>query len=150
MPWSPTTVAVVTELPRNEFLPKPAWRLRTGPRRRATAIAATFSLVLLLGAGTFSLLFAVIRKFEAPGWVQVVAWLVPTMAVTVWAVRSSAPATVSDIESQGWGEYVVRFVMIGSETARPVPLRVITGIVFGAPVACYLVVITVLALVGIT
>lgn len=146
----PTTVGQVTEPPRDEFLPKPAWRSRAGRRQRAIAIAATFALVLLLGGATFWLLFLVIRKFDAPGSVQLVVWLIPTLAVTTWAVRSGSPATVSDVESQGWSEYVVRYVMIGNETARTVPLRVVTGIVFGAPVACYLIAITVLALAGIT
>ena len=145
----PATVAEVSELPRDEFLPTP-WRLRAGRRRRALAITATFMLVLLFGAATFWLLFAVIRKLDATGTVQFVVWLIPTAAVTAWAVRSSAPATVSDVESQGWSEYVVRFVMIGNETVRSVPLRVITGIVFGAPVACYFIAVTVLAVAGIT
>jgi hypothetical protein len=144
----PTTVGGVTEPPRDEFLPIP-WRLRAGHRQRASAIAATFVSMLFFGAATFWLLFAVFDKLGAPGWLEFVVWLAPTLAVTGWAIRSTAPATVSDVESQGWGEYVVRFVMIGDETARPVPLRIITGIVFGAPVACYFIAITVLALVGI-
>jgi hypothetical protein len=146
----PTTVGHVTQPPRDEFLPKPAWRARVGRRPRAIAIAATFALVLVLGGATLWLLFVVVRKLDAPGSVQLVVWLIPTFAVTTWAVRSRAAATMSDVESQGWSEYVVRFVMIGNETPRPVPLRVVTGIVFGAPVACYLIAITVLALAGIT
>lgn len=144
-----TTVGPVTEQPHNEFLPKPAWRLRAAPGPRAVAITVTFASMLVLGGVVIGLLVAALRALDAPGWLQLATWLIPAAAVTVWACRPTEPATVSDVESQGWGEYVARYVMVGNEEVRPLPLRVVTGVLFGAPVAGALVVFALLALLGI-
>lgn len=133
----------------NEFLPRPPWRRRVGTGPRGLAITLTFALAIALGAAVLMLALLVVRKLDAPSWVQVMVWVVPTVATTGWSTRSRTPATKSDSDAQGWGEYVARFVMVGNETVRSIPLRVITGVLFGAPLAFYLVVLVVLAAAGI-
>jgi hypothetical protein len=76
-------------------------------------------------------------------------WLVPTVAMSAWALRARVPATASDYEAQSWGDYSVRAVMIGVERPRHPAARVATGILFGAPLAMWIVIGLLLDLLGI-
>ncbi len=100
------------------------------------------------GAVLLWALFRLLDWLDAPGWVVGSVWVSLTVGTTLWALIANAPATSSDMEYQPWTEFVVRYVMVGSGTPRPVPLRVITGVLFGAPVACYFGVFFALVLTG--
>ena len=113
------------------------------------AITATFASIVLVGAALLWALIRLLNWIDAPDWVVGSAWLALTASSTLWSLVAKTPATSSDMEYQPWTEYVVRFVMVGSGTTRPLALRVITGVLFGAPVACYFAVFFALALTGL-
>ncbi|HUF96678.1 MAG TPA: hypothetical protein VMM60_01030 [Ilumatobacter sp.] len=150
---SPVGPTVTTDLPCtvalvSEFLPKPRWRERWSPKQLGVAIAVTFTSILLFGAGLLWLFIIALDWLDAPGWVIVATWAVLTSGSTLWALVAKIPATTSDMEYQPWTEYVVRYVMVGNESVRPAPLRLITGVIFGAPIGCYLITFGVAVLTG--
>lgn len=134
---------------RNKFLPKPRWRTRASPASLWAAIVLTFAVLLAIGGFVFLLVVVLLDYSDAPGWLVLLTWLVPTVAVLVWALLARLPATASDYESQIWGDYAVRAVMIGIERPRSVVSRVVTAILFGAPLAMWIVIGLLLGLLGI-
>lgn len=146
---TPTTVERVTEQPRNEFLPKPRWRTHAGSRQLGLAIGMTFASVLAFGVVLILLFIGLIRWLNAPPMVSVLLWVGLTIGTILWALVARSPATSSELEYQPWTEYVVRYVMVGNGTPRPLLLRFVTGVLFGAPVGCYFVVFFALALTGL-
>ena len=117
---------------RNEFLAKPPWRGRASPRRKAVALSSTFGAIIILGFALLWLLFVVLDKLTSAGWVIPVTWVALTALTALWAMRSK-PADPTDYDGQSWVEYVIRFVMVGEQQVRPAPQRVMTAVIFGAP-----------------
>ena len=133
----------------NPFLPKPPWRSRASTGSLWAAIATTFAIMLAIGGILFVAVVVVLDYADAPRWMALVTWAVPTVSMLVWAVRGRIPATESDYEAQSWSDYSVRAVMIGIERPRGVPARVATAVLFGAPLGTWVVVGVLLDLLGI-
>lgn len=134
---------------RNPFLPKPPWRTRVGTGTLWAAIATTFAIMTAIGLALLLLVVVLLDYADAPGWLTLLLWAVPTASMLVWALRGRVPATASDYEAQSWSDYSVRAVMIGIERPRPVPARIVTGVLFGAPLGVWIVVGVLLDLLGI-
>jgi hypothetical protein len=113
---------------RNKFLPKPRSRTRAHPVSLWVAIVLTFTVFLTIGGILFLLVVVLLDYADAPGWLVLSTWPVPTVAMLVWALRARFPATASDYEAQSWGDYSVRAVMIGIERPRNVAARVATAV----------------------
>jgi hypothetical protein len=143
------TVEYVSGEQRNIFLPKPRWRTRAGPVSLWAAIVLTFVVFLAIGGTVFLFVVVLLDYADAPGWLVFSTWLVPTAAVTIWALRARVPATASDYEAQIWGAYALRAVMIGIERPRHVVARVATAVAFGAPLGMWIVVGVVLGGLGL-
>ena len=135
--------------PRSEFLPKPAWRTRVSAPTRWAAVAVTFAGTLVIGATVLVGGLVVLHQFAADEWVAPTVWVILTVIMIVWTLLKPDPATASEDEAQPWSDYVVRAVMIGVDEPRPAVQRIVTGIVFGAPLAVYLVITVVLEALGL-
>jgi hypothetical protein len=135
--------------PRNEFLRRSLWRIRTTPGRRALAVGITFAVLVALGAGVMILVMAGLGRLDAPGWVVALPWIAPTVGMSVWALARPTPAILSDDDDDSWVGYVIRLVMVGSEQPRQRAARVITGVLFGAPVGWAFAVFVLVELTGI-
>lgn len=131
------------------FLPKPRWRTRASRVSLWAAIVLTFAVFLLIGGAVFLFVVVLLDYADAPGWLVFLTWLVPTVAVMVWALRARVPATASNYEAQIWGDYALRAVMIGIERPRHVVARVATALAFGAPLGMWIVIGVVLGVLGI-
>lgn len=134
---------------RSEFLPKPAWRTRARPGARRLAIGVTFAGIFAVGWLVLGGALALLDYAHAPAWALHAVWIVPTVGAVVWALLEPAPATASEDEAQPWSDYVVRAVMVGVDTPRPIAQRLITGIAFGAPLVVYLAITLVLEAAGL-
>lgn len=113
-------------------------------------IGGSFGVMLLVGIMVMVGAATLLGRLGAPGWVIVAAWVSATGSVMLWTFITPTPADRTDYEGQGWTEYVVRFIMIGEDSPREVPMRIITGVLFGAPVAAMSIILGLLAIVGIT
>jgi hypothetical protein len=118
---------------RSEFLRGPKWRTRTTPAGRHRAAALTF--LVIVAAGWALLLGAVwlLDRLGAPRWMALMPWWLPTIGAVVWTVSRPTPAVVTDDDDDSWSAYAIRWVLVGENTPRPTPVRVIAAIVFGAP-----------------
>jgi hypothetical protein len=134
---------------RNKFLPKPRWRTRANSVSLWVAIVLTFTVFLAIGGLLLLVVVVLLDYADAPGWLVLLTWLLPTVAVLVWALRARIPATASDYEAQFWGDYSVRAVMIGIERPRHVAARVATAVLFGAPLGMWILIGLLLELLGI-
>ncbi len=128
---------------------RPAWRYRTTPGRRALGIGVTFVLLGAAGTGLMALVIAALRALDAPSGVASAPWWLPTLLALGWTLHHPKPGEVTEDGDDSWLVLSIRATMVGIGTARPRPLRVITAVVFGAPVAWGLVVVAVLVLAGI-
>lgn len=135
---------------RNEFLPGPKWRERARPAPLWVAIVVTFGLVVLVGSVVLWFVIAILDYADAPAWIVFAGWLALTLAVLGWALRTDVAATASDFEDQAWSEYAVRAVMVGRERPRSASARMITAVLFGAPLAVGLPLLVLLAAVGLS
>lgn len=88
-------------------------------------------------------------RLGAPGWVTALPWIVPTVAVAVWALGRPVAAVLSDDDDESWSGYSVRLVMIGADVPRGRPARAATATVFGAPLGWALAVLFLIELTGI-
>jgi len=140
-------VARVTE--QSEWLPKPRWRTRASRPSLWAAVAVTFAAIVAVGWAVLLLVMLLIDYADLPGWLIHAAWIVPTLGTLVWALLRPSPATASEDEAQPWSDYAVRAVMIGVDEPRPMAARVVTGIVFGAPLVVYLTITVVLEAIGV-
>lgn len=133
----------------SEFLPKPAWRTRARPGSRWAAVAASFAAMIAVGWAVLFGMMWLLRTLDVPGSLVHLTWIVPTLGVVAWALWNPSPATASEHEAQPWSDYAVRAVMVGVEQARPVPVRLMTAVLFGAPLAVYLLLTVVLEALGL-
>ena len=62
-------------------------------------------------------------------------WLVPTVLVTYQSLRHPVPGRFDD--DNAWNEHVLSIILVGAETPRSVPMRIVIGMVFGAPLGWY-------------
>lgn len=127
----------------------PAWRTRTSPRRRAQAAAATFAVLVAIGAAVMGAAMAVLDAVGAPAAVAAAPWYLPTAAALAWNLRRPRPGVIGDDGDESWLVYTIRAVMVGAETPRARPARAVTAVLFGAPIVWSLLVVGVLALAGI-
>jgi hypothetical protein len=128
---------------------RPAWRSRTTPGKRAAGIGATFALLLVGGVAVMWLVVLALRAVGAPGAVTAAPWWLPTLGALGWAMRRPKPGEVTEDGDDSWLMLSVRAVMVGIDEPRARPLRVITAVLFGAPVAWGLVLVGALILAGI-
>lgn len=135
--------------PRSEFLPRPAWRTRVSAPARWAAIAITFAGTLAVGAAVLVAGLVVVHHLTGQRWVAPTVWIALTGVTLAWALLRPEPATASEDEAQPWSDYVVRAVMIGVEQPRPAPSRVVTGVLFGAPLLVYLTITVILEALGL-
>ncbi|HWL44094.1 MAG TPA: hypothetical protein VNQ73_14225 [Ilumatobacter sp.] len=133
---------------RNEFLPGPRWRTRAGKPALAVAVGATFAVIVLIGWAVLVVLIAGLDWLGVPAAWRHATWIAPTVGAVAWALRRPQPATASEDEAQPWSDYAVRAVMVGIEQPRPVAQRLLTGVLFGAPLVVYLIITVILEALG--
>ncbi len=134
---------------RNEFIRGPKWRTRTTAGRRTVAALVTFALIAGTGFVIMVLVMVGLDRLGAPDWVVALPWIVPTAGMLAWALGHPGPAVLSDVDDDCWTGFSIRTVMVGRNEARPRPLRVITAVLFGAPVVWSSVVFGIAELLGV-
>lgn len=130
----------------NEFLRGPKWRTKTSPARRHRAAVATFALTLLLGTVLMTGAMWLLSIVGAPAWLVAMPWWLPTLAAIVWTIIRPSVAVVSDDDDESWGGYANRYVLVGEHEPRAAPVRVVTALLFGAPIGWALLVFAALTL----
>lgn len=133
----------------DQLLRGPKWRTRTTAVRRHRAAAATFAIVVLVGAALMWGAMSLLSALGAGTVVIVLPWLVPTAAVTVWTLVRPTAARLTDDDDDTWFGYAIRWALVGELDARPAALRLVAALLFGAPVGWALLVLAVLTLVGL-
>ena len=142
-------------VPRDQHVPDrmvdpPRWRYRTTPERRHRRAAITFAIVVAVGVAVMVALWWLATLAGLSTFVRLQIWLVPTVAVLVWTTVAPSVAESTDHnDTQTWPGFAIRYGLVGEDERRPLPLRIVTAMVVGAPVGWALVVITLLALVGL-
>lgn len=117
----------------NEFLRGPKWRTRTSPGRRHRAAALTFGLIVVVGLALMGLAIWLMRWLDAPTWVVLLPWTLPTAGVIVWTLVRPTVAEVTDDDDDSWFGYSIRWALAGELDPRPAPIRVVAAVLFGAP-----------------
>lgn len=112
-------------------------------------VGITFALLVTFGAGVLILVTAGLRRLDAPGWVVALPWIAPTVGMSVWSLARPTPAVMSDDDDDSWVGYVIRLVMVGSERPRQRAVRLITAVLFGAPLGWAFAVFLLIELTGI-
>jgi hypothetical protein len=135
----------------NEFIARPRWRYRLQPTRRRRLAALTFAVLVAIGATLMAAAWWALSLAVPSSVTVTLVWLVPTLGVLIWVVARPGPAETDDAnDDQTWPGFAIRYVLVGEDTPRPLPLRIIAAILFGAPAGwCLLFVgcITILGLV---
>jgi hypothetical protein len=108
----------------------------------------TFVLILVVGLSIMALVMVGLDRLGAPGWVVALPWIAPTVAVLAWSLGRPGPAVLTDDDDDTWTGFAIRSVMVGREQARPRPLRVVTAVLFGAPIIWSFIVFGIADLVG--
>ena len=109
----------------------------------------SFTLITIVGAAAMVGAMAVLALLDAPWWIVAAPWYVPTIGVALWTLLRPHPAIVGDEDDDSWSGYAVRLVMVGEDTANPVPMRAAAALVLGGPVGWALGVLLVLELLGL-
>mgnify|MGYP003134626896 CR=1 FL=1 len=134
---------------RNEFIRGPKWRTRTSPERRRRAALVTFVIIVATGGVILGGVLWVLTWLGAPTWLAVLPWLVPTVLTVGWALGRPRPAVATDDDDDGWTTFSIQYVLVGEDTARPAPARLVASTLFGAPVIWSLLVFGLSTLVGL-
>jgi hypothetical protein len=113
------------------------WRTRMPTLLRRVLLLATAVAHVTVGFILLVLLVSWVAELGAGGWAGLV-WAALALGTTWGAVRSTTPALRAG--EQSWNEYVLRATLIGSERVRPVPVRILTGLVLGGPLGLVIVV----------
>ena len=132
----------------NEFIRKSKWRTRTTPGLRTVAALVTFALIVAIGLVIMVLVMVGLDRLDAPGWVVALPWMVPTAGMLAWVLRRPGPAVLSNDDDDSWSGFAIRSVLVGRDTPRAAPLRVIATVLFGAPIVWSFVVLGILELAG--
>lgn len=106
-------------------------------------------MIVATGGVILAALLWGLRWFGAPTWVVIAPWVVPTAAVLIWSLLRPQPAVATDDDDDGWTTYSLLFVLVGEESVRPAPVRMIAAAIFGAPVIWSLLVFGLSTLVGV-
>lgn len=138
-----------TDPEHNEFLRRSLWRVRTSPDKRVALAIVTFAVVVMIGLVLMLLPMAGLRAAGAPDWLVALPWVIPTAGAVVWSVARPTPARLTDDDDDSWVGYSIRLMLVGSEEPRTRPARVVTTLLFGAPVVWSLVVFGLLELFGV-
>jgi hypothetical protein len=133
---------------RNEFVRGPRWRVTASPSRLRWGALATFATACLVGLVAMSLAMVVLAALDAPGWLVLAPWWLPTLAVLVWTMTRPRAAVATN-DDEAWVTYVVLFVLVGADDPRPVPARVIVAVLLGGPTVWALMIVWALAIVGL-
>jgi hypothetical protein len=133
----------------DDLIRGPKWRTRTDPRRRARAAVGTLLVVASIGAALMALTMWPLSAIGAPGWVVLLPWWLPTLGVMVWTLRGPAPAIATDDDDDSWAIYAIRYVLVGADTPRPTPVRLIAAVLVGAPVCWALLLLGILTVAGL-
>ena len=133
----------------DQLLRGPKWRTRTTAGRRHRAAAATFAVVLVVGSAVMWGTMRLLTALGAGSVVTFLLWAAPTAAAVVWTIVHPTTARLSDDDDDTWVGYSIRWALVGELEARPAPVRIVTALLFGAPVAWSLAVLAVLTLLGI-
>ena len=142
-------------VPRDQHVPDrmiapPRWRYRVSAERRHRRAALTFAIVVAVGVAVMIGLWWLAGAAGWSGFVTMQIWLLPTIAVLVWTVAAPSVAESTDRnDTQTWPGFAIRYGLVGEDVARPLPARIATAVVFGAPVGWALVVISVLGIIGL-
>ena len=123
--------------------------MRTTTRKRAAAAAVTFLVILAVGVGVMLAVAWFLGALGAPDWAQWLPWTLPTVGMIVWTILRPSPAVVSDDDDDSWVGYSMRLVLFGADTPQALPIRLIAGLLLGAPVVWAFIVFTLLELTGI-
>ena len=142
-------------VPRDQHVPDrmiqpPRWRYRVTPERRRRRAALTFAIVVAVGVAVMIGLWWLAGAAGLSGFVRIVIWLVPTVAVLVWTVVAPSVAESTDHnDTQTWPGFAIRYGLVGEDEPRPLPVRIAIAALFGAPVGWALVVIGILGVIGL-
>lgn len=137
-----------TERP-NQLVRGPKWRTRTTASRRHRAAALTFAVVVAIGAGLLAACTWALSRLDAPGSIVVLAWAAPTVVVVLWTLLRPTAARLSDDDDDTWLGYTIRWALVGELEPRPAPARLVTALLFGAPVGWALAVVALVTVLGI-
>jgi len=112
-------------------------------------VVLTFLTVVIVGGTILGAAMWGLDRIGAPSWLVASLWAVPTAVVMVWTLARPPPAVATDDDDDGWTTYSIQFVLVGEDTPRPAPVRVIAAALFGAPVIWSLVVFGLSTLIGL-
>ena len=133
----------------DDLIRGPKWRTRTTPRRRARAVVVTGIVIVAVGVVLLGATIVLLDRLGAPVWVTTLPWWGPTAGVIGWTLTNPSPAVATDSDDDSWGGYVIRYALVGEGESRPLPVRVVTAVVLGAPMAWAMLVFGLLALLGL-
>ena len=134
----------------SEFIAAPRLRYRLQPTRRRRLAALTFAALIVLGAASMAAAWWALSLGLPSSIVALLVWVAPTLGVLAWVVARPSPAETSDDnDDQTWPGFAIRYVLVGEDTPRPLPLRVIAAVVFGAPTSWCLLLVGVASLLGL-
>lgn len=133
---------------RSEFIRGPRWRVTAAPSRRRTAAWVTFATVVVVGVVPLAFTVWLLARLDAPGWLVLAPWWLPTLGLLAWTLIRPRPAVAANDE-QAWVTYAVCSVLFGADETRPAPARVIIAVVFGGPTVWALALIWLFAIIGL-
>lgn len=133
----------------SEFVRGPKWRTRASPPRRHRAAALTFSLVVATGVAVITGSAWLLAWAGAPVWLVMLPWWLPTFATVAWTLVRPTVSGLSDDDDDSWFGYSIRWALVGEREPRPATVRVVTAVLFGAPVAWAILVGAILTLTGL-
>jgi hypothetical protein len=126
----------------NDLIAGPRRRYGLEPTRRRRLAALTFALLVVVGVALMTVAWWVLALGLPASVTAVVVWVVPTLGTLTWVVARPGPAETHDAnDDQTWPGYSIRYALVGEDTPRSLPLRVIAAILFGAPVGWCLVLV---------
>ena len=132
----------------NEFIRGPKWRTRTTPARRQRAAAATVAAIAFVGAALMWGCTMLFVWLDAPRWVVIMPWLLPTAGALIWTLARPTAAAVTDDDDDSWIGYSIRWALVGETRPRRASVRVVIAIVIGAPIVWAVVLSGLLSLTG--
>jgi hypothetical protein len=134
----------------NDLIAPPRRRYRLEPTRRRRLAALTFALLFGIGAALMAIAWWVLSLGVASSVTAIIVWLLPTLGVLTWVVVRPGPAETDDTnDDQTWPGFAIRYVLVGEDTPRPLPLRVIAAVVFGAPIGWCVLLVGCVGLLGL-
>jgi hypothetical protein len=109
----------------------------------------TFAGIVATGVLVLGAIMALLDWIGAPPELVASLWALPTALVMVWTLARPQAAVATDDDDHGWTTYSIQYVLVGHESPRSAPVRVIAAALFGAPVIWSLVVFGLSTLIGL-